>query len=80
MIVILGTGQAAQHIADPLRERGIPYLFLSRKDWADREELIGLIKDANPKAVINCAAQRELADAQEELEVFGRHSREHGRG
>jgi len=61
VIVILGTGQAAQHIADPLRERGIPYLFLSRKDWADREELIGLIKDANPKAVINCAAQRDIA-------------------
>ena len=61
MIVILGTGQAAQHIADPLRERSIPYLFLSRKDWTSHEELIELIKDANPTAVINCAAQRDIA-------------------
>lgn len=61
MIVILGSGQASQHVQDELDARGIKHVVLGRQHWSDYEELLGLIKDADPQAVINCAAQRDIA-------------------
>ncbi len=66
MIVILGSGQASQHVQEELDSRDIKYVVLSRNHWADYEELIGLITDAKPTAVINCAAQRDINLCEEQ--------------
>jgi len=65
VIVILGSGQASQHIQDELKKRKEKFVVLSRKDYADREELVSLIKDADPVSVINCAAQRDIVLCEE---------------
>ena len=61
MIVIIGSGQASQHVQDELVKRDEKFVVLSRNDWKDHEELLGLIRDADPVSVINCAAQRDIA-------------------
>lgn len=66
MIVILGSGQASQHVQEELDSQNVKYVVLSRNHWADYEELLGLIADADPKAVINCAAQRDIALCEEQ--------------
>ena len=69
MIVILGNGQASQHIQDDLNNRQVKYVVLSRSHWANYEELLGLIRDAAPEVVINCAAQRDIALCEEKPET-----------
>ena len=60
VIVILGSGQASLHVQDELNAKGMKHVVISRKDWTNLEELLGLIRDADPMVVINCAAQRDI--------------------
>ncbi len=69
MIVILGSGQASLHVQDELNARGEKYVVLGREHWTDFVELLGLIRDANPKVVINCAAQRDINLCEENPET-----------
>lgn len=69
MIVILGSGQASLHVQDELNAKGLKHVVLGRKDWSDFEELLGLIRDADPKVVINCAAQRDINLCEEKPET-----------
>jgi dTDP-4-dehydrorhamnose reductase len=65
VIVILGSGQSSLHVQDELNAKGEKYIVLGRGHWSDYEELLGLIRDADPMVVINCAAQRDIALCEE---------------
>lgn len=60
MIVVLGSGQASQHVQDELNARDEKFVVLGRSHYGSVEELLELIKDAEPVSVINCAAQRDI--------------------
>jgi dTDP-4-dehydrorhamnose reductase len=60
VIVILGNGQAGNHVANELEKRGEPHVTISHSHWDSNSELVELLKGSNAKAVINCAAQRDI--------------------
>lgn len=69
MIVILGSGQASLHVQDELNSKRMEYVVFGRNNWSDLEELLGLIRDAKPDIVINCAAQRDINLCEEKPET-----------